>query len=389
MTGAQTTLDESIRRHESYARLDPLNAALQSKLGELCHAAGRFEEAAAAYERCIEIAPTDVRSRSRLAGVLLSLHRFERAEALLTALREQGEDDPALLHNLGLAVYQQKRWAEATTLFAEALERGLQAPSNFAYLARSLHHDGLTDEAIEACSRWHEMAPSLQTRSYLALLYADNGQTEDGVGLAQEALAEDPEDVDANVVMGLWSVEQQEPEEALRHCEQALRTEPENGRAWLGVGLVRLHQQAYGPAIDALTHAVRIHPDNPGINVTLGWARLVSQDHAGAEAVFRQAIEVDGRFAESHGGLATALAYQGRLDEAEVAITRAKRLDPTSMGADIARTVVLASRGEQRAGTDVFASMLDRAPQPGGRTLREHLQVYATRGRLPTDGEKP
>jgi tetratricopeptide (TPR) repeat protein len=370
----------AIARHEQYVRLDPHNTLLQFKLGELYHDAGRFEDAAAAFAHCLNAAPQHVGARSRLAIALLGLHQFDRAEALLRTLLEEGYNDPALLHNLGLAVYQQRRWEEAAALFEAADQGGLNEPANLAYLARAWHHQGLTEEAIDACKRWHDMAPSKASRSYLALLYADDGHPESGVGLAQEALAEDPDDVDANVVMGLWSIEQQHTEDALRHCEQALRADAQNGRAWLGVGLARLHEQAHGPAIEALENAVRIHPDNPGINVTLGWARLVTSDFAGAQKVFEQAIQVESRFAESHGGLAVALAYQGQLDRAEAAIRIAKRLDPTSMGADIAKTVVLASHGDVQAGSAVFSRMLDRAPQQGGRTLRQHLQTYALRG---------
>ena len=373
--------DTAIQRHEAYARMDPGNAPLQLKLAGLYHGAGRFEEAAAACERCIAAEPGHSGARARLALSLIALHRFTEAEQWLRGLIDEGRASGALHHNLGLALYQQRRWEEAAASFRAAEAAGLTVPSNMAYLARALHHLGDTEEAITAARRWHEADPDTASKSYLALLYADDGRTAEGVGLAGEALDRDPADVDANVVMGLWSVEQQDAEAASRHCEQALAGEPDNGRAWLGLGLARLHQGRHEAAIDALSRAVRIHPDNPGINVTLGWARLVSQDFEGAEAVFRRAIEVDARFAESHGGLATSLAYQGRAKEAERAIQIAKRLDPTSMGADIALTVVLAGKGEQQAGTDVFARMLDRAPVTGGRSLRQHLQTYAARGR--------
>lgn len=384
MTNHPTATDpaaEAIARHEAYARLDPGNAPLQLRLAELYHGAGRFEEALAACESCLAAAPGLAAARSRQAIALIALHRFAEAEALLRGLIEEGQEGGALHHNLGLALYQQRRWEDAAACFRHADEAGLAAPANMAYLARALHHLGDTEDAIAAARRWHDAAPDTASKSYLALLYADDGRTSEGVGLAGEALAGNPEDVDANVVMGLWSVEQQDDEAAVRHCERALAGEPDNGRAWLGLGLVRLHQGSHDAAIDALSRAVRIHPDNPGINVTLGWARLVSRDFEGAEAVFRRAIEVDSRFAESHGGLATSLAYQGRTKEAERAIQIAKRLDPTSMGADIALTVVLAGKGEQQAGTDVFARMLDRAPVTGGRTLRQHLRTYAARGR--------
>jgi tetratricopeptide (TPR) repeat protein len=377
-------IDQAIERHESYVKLDPGNAPLQLKLGELYFDAGRFEDAAAAFEGCLKAEPGHPVARSRCAGAFLALHRFGEAEQLLRGLLDEGHDDAALHHNLGLALYQQRLWEASAACFQAASEAGLDVPANLLYFARSLHHQGLTEEAIAVARRWHAQSPSQASSSYLALLYADDGRVDEGIDLARDALTQDAGDVDANVVAGWWSIEQQDTEAAMRHCEQALQREPDNGRAWLGIGLAHLHAAAHDDAIHALNRAVAIHPDNPGINVTLGWAKLVSRDFTGSEAVFRRAIEVDGRFAESHGGLATALAYQGRIKEAETSIQRAKRLDATSMGADIALTVVLAEKGQQQAGTDVFARMLERAPVAGGRTLRQHLQTYATRGQPAT-----
>ena len=88
-----------------------------------------FNVSFATKDLFIMIAETDnVRVRSRWASALLALHRFDEAEQMLRALVDQGDADPALLHNLGLAVYQQRRWIEAADLFAKADAAGLQSP---------------------------------------------------------------------------------------------------------------------------------------------------------------------------------------------------------------------------------------------------------------------
>lgn len=369
-------LAQAIARHERYAEFDPGNTALQLALGDLYRQAGRLDAAQACYRRCLEADPAGSAARSRLAAVELALHRFTEAEALLRPLLESGDRSPALLHNLGLALHQQQRYEEAAGLFAEAAEAGIALPANEAWLARALHHLGRMQEACQAARRWLDLDGSREARSYLALLYADDGDTESGLGLAREVLAEDPDDVDANVVAGIWSMEQQRSDAARTHYASALRREDGNGRAWLGMGLVHLYEQEYRQAVEALGKAAAIHPDNAGIVATLGWATLVAGDPAGARAVFERAIEVEPNLAESHGGRAAALVWLGDLDGAQHGIRVAKRLDAASMGADIAKTMLLSAQGRQDDAADTFARMLERRPAVHMEPMAEQLRLY-------------
>ena len=376
---SQQELEQAIQRYEKYAQADAGNVLLQLNLGDLYHQAGRFDDAIARYEQCISQEPHNKVARSRLASVMISQHRFADAEKALRDVMASGESDAALIHNLGLALYYQERWEEARQCFQDAAVRGLNVPVNFAYLARTLHQLGLMPEAIEAGQRWMALAKDARSKSYLALLYMDDNDIAKGHELAADVLRESPDDVDANVVAGAYSMERQEAQDARARFETALRYDKENGRAWLGLGLVHLYDQEHTQAIEALENAARIFPDNPGIVVTLGWAKLIAKDAAGAERVFEQALRVDRNFSESHGGLAAALAFQGKLDRAQEEINLAKRLDPRSFGADIAKTALLASQGNQQAASDVFARMLERSPQQGVAPLIEQLKIYATK----------
>lgn len=377
--GIPQELQQAIERHEQYVKVDSNNALLWVNLGDLYHQAGRFEEAIASYERCLIQKPDHAPARSRIASVMISQHRFADAEKVLREIIQQGGSDGALLHNLGLTLYYQQRWDDARDCFAQAAELGLKAPTNYAYLARTFHHLGQMTEAIEAGQKWVDVANDAKSKSYLALLHMDDGNTEGGRVLALEVLAQNPEDVDANVVAGASSMEHQQAVEARNHFETALKHDKENGRAWLGLGLVHLYDQENEKAIEALENAERIFPDNPGIVVTLGWAKIIAKDPVGAEVVFERALRVDRNFSESHGGLAAALAFQRKLDRAEEEIKLAKRLDPASFGADIAKTAVLAVQGQQQNATDVFGKMLERAPKEGVLPLIEQLKIYTTK----------
>ncbi len=310
---------------------------------------------------------------------MISQHRFTDAEEQLRALIDGGDRDASLLHNLGLALYFQHRFEEARQCFAAAAEGGLEVPSNFAYLARSLHHLGEIELAIAAGERWLATASGGESTSYLALLHLDAGNMQTASRLGIEALEQDATNVDANVVVGSTSMEHQDADRARKCFEIALQRDQDNGRAWLGMGLVHLYDQEPQQAVQALTAATQIYPGNAGMAVTLGWAHIVANDAIGAEHAFNNALAVDHTFAESHAGLAAALALQGKLDRARESLVIARRLERHSIGADIAESFLRSAEGEEQQAADIFAHMLKKSPRKGVPPLIEQLRLYSSK----------
>lgn len=370
-------LQQAIQRHESYVKVDPDNLPLRLTLGDLYHRAGRFDEATASYEQYLLRKPGDTIARGRMASVLISQHRFAEAEQSFRALIEGGDSHVSLAYNLGLALYCQHRWEEAYKFFSEAIAGGVVTPEAFAYLARTSHHLGLMTEAIEAGLRWAELAQDAKSKSYLALLYLDNDDTESANQLAHQVLAHNPDDLDANVVAGTGAARNHDIELARKHFETVLRQDRENGRAWLGLGTVQFYQQEHANAIESFGHAARIFSDNPGVIVLLGWAKLMAKDPAGAEEVFERALRVGRMAPEAHGGLASALAFQGKLERAEHEIKLARRLDPNGFGADFAESTILALQGQTKEAADLIDRAVQRSPREGVLPLIEHLRMYA------------
>jgi tetratricopeptide (TPR) repeat protein len=238
---------------------------------------------------------------------------------------------------------------------------------------------GQMPAAIEAARRWVALSPESKSLGYLALLYMDNNDAESAREAALRALADDPENADANVVHGMALTEKQEVGQARRHFETALHQEPLNGRAWLGLGLSYLYEADYDKAIEALRKAARIYPGNPGTIVALGWAELSARDPAAAQQTFEQAIRVDRNFGESHGGLAAALAMQQKIDEAQAEILIAQRLDRRGFGAEFARSAIMAIQGNQQGAVSALTRLLDQTPPNSLVPLIEQLRIYAAK----------
>lgn len=371
---AQT--EQQIDQYESYAEADPDNYLIWLKLGDLHHNVSQFERAAACYERCLTLSPDNAVVRGRLASLLISQHRFAEAEAQLRAVLESGEADPALIHNLGLTLFYQKRWPEAESRFRKALDAGLHSPSTLSYLCRTLHHQARLDDAISICQDWIAATNSSDSHAYLALLEMDRGNMAQAQALAAKVLATSPEDVNAANVLGSAALERQEIDKAAEHFRRAVGHESDNGRSWLGLGLTQLYRGQHDEAITSLERATQLMPTSSGTVVALGWAHVSKHDFTRAEREFRRAIEVDRNFAETHGGLAVALAFQRKHEEAKTAAQRARRLDPNGFGAAFAHTILMTARGQEERATAMLSELLQRPPAPGHKPLIEQIQQY-------------
>ena len=381
-------LEVAIGRFESYTKTDPDNHLLWLELGDLHHRLSHFDEALDSFGQALRLSPGLPAARSRIALVRISQHQFEEAERELKQLVDEGNQDPALLHNLGLALYFQERWQDAQPYFEAAGDAGLTAPSNYAYLARCLHYAGQMDKAIDAGRQWVAAGADPASNGYLALLEMDNGNRAEASKLAARALEADPNNADAAIVAGTAAMEQQDSQAAGAHFSAVIESNPQSGRAWLGLGLTHLYNQQPAQGIEALKKAQRFMPGNSGTIVALGWAKLSQQDFTGAEQSFREAIEADRAFAEAHGGLASALVFQRRFEDAKTAMLIADRLDRKNFGSVYARSIMLKLEGRSELASRLVAGALDRPLEGSDKSLTEHIRIFAEQTSK-TPGGKP
>ena len=372
----------AIERHESYLRADPDNTTLRVALADLYHRAGRFDDALACLQPCLERAPAHAVARARVASVLISQQRFSEAEALLAPLtRETG--DGALLHNLGIAQYQQRRFADARTSFERAgtalaaTDAAAQA-ANARWLTLACHHLGDTAAALESGRRWAERGGD-EAAGYLALVEMDHGDMAAAHQRAASVLARDPGNSNAAIVEAMWATETQEFDTAQSLFEGVAGHEQDNPRAWVGIGLGHLLQERHAAAIEAFETAARLLPGHAQTLTTLGWGRYVARDLAGAERAFRQAIAANRGFAEAHGGLALTLVVLQRYAEARRATRIALRLNPQGFGAVYAHGALMAIDGKRAQGEAEIAQALQRPIMADGRSLMNHLQMHLRR----------
>ncbi len=371
------SLQNQIQRYEAFIKEDPKNTLIWVSVGDLYHRSGDFDKAQACFEKVLQLDPNDPIAHGRLANVAISQHDFRKAEDIIKTLPDHTQDK-ALLNNLGLALCHQEKWEEARDTLSKSFEQGVVAEEldYFKYLIYSYHHCDQMNEALEAVRAWYQMDNTTSTRGLISLIEMDLGDVDNARKHATEVLNDDAENTDAHTVIGYWQAEQQEIDEARRHFQKVIDANPNNERGWQGLGLAFMYDQNFDEARKCFLKYKAIDPDHVTNYVLLGWNEMAAQNPKDAEAYFRQAIDTDRTFGEAHGGLASALAMQFKLDEARGHIEKARGLDSEGFGATYAHSVSLHLQGKKEMGTKVFAKMLERTPEGSDKPLLENFRTF-------------
>lgn len=370
------TLALEIKRFEAYIQADPKNTMLWINLGDRHHQAGHIDEALACFEKSLSFNEDNMVARGRLASILITQHRFQEAEKILRQIIQQQGADIAIQHNLGLSLFYQSKFDEAFNTFSQARTAGLRTPKNLAYMVFALHKQNKTGEALELAEQWSQESPGHQTDGYISMIELDHGDMTTARTRATEVLKIQPDNPDANTVLGTWYTENQQIDKAEEHYNLVVKAEPNNPRGWQGLGLVHLYNQNYAESISALEKANNAMEGYPTNHLILGWAKLANMDIQGAEKSFRDALNANDNFAEAHGGLATALVYQNKLDEARIEIKKAIGLDAKGFGAVYAQSLTLQLRGKEQQATKVLAKVLQQAPTERSKPIINHIDDY-------------
>lgn len=367
---------QKVARFERYVAADANNPTLWIAFGDALHEAGMLERAEQAFLASIEHKGRADIAHGRLASVAITRSDFARAEQMLRELLGDERQDPALVFNLAMACYYQRKFEQALGLFEKLVEHDPHAVGARYYVISCLHNLLREQEAIERCRQYLSAAPHPKLRGYLALVQMDAGHMEDACEQARLTLAEEPDNTDAAAVLSTHCIETQQVEEAERLLKVLAAKEPNNVRGWQGLALTSLSRQQHDQAIEYLKQAIAVDVNNVGNYATLGWVHVTRHAHAEAEEIFRKGIDIDRTEAELHGGLAVSLVFQRRLQEAEGAIARARGLDRRCFGAAFARSVILQLKGKNEQATQIMARVLQSSTRDAGPTLLDGLVSY-------------
>ncbi len=416
----------AVRSLEKTVSLDPAHADAWRRLVVLYSQIQRDQSAKHAYGQARELAEVPEEERLALARALRKTGWIVEARALL---QESGEPQGVNEHlELGLlaleeddlsragqhlqaatadptrsdadADYQYGRVLESLGRPEEARELYRRALSKQPRLLRArfrlgslLLRTGNADEGrallrgYEPFRQWDRRVkllramvtsgtlPETDAREKIlewVTLLLEGGALQDVGPLINAALAKHPEDPNLRVAQARWLFQSRQPDKARAVVDRLLSLrEPPPDALWLSA---RLHvlENNLPEAIDAFHGVLAIDLDPPAALLKeLATALALNEQMDEAENYFDRALEKEPLLAGVHAGLGALLESTKRLAEAERSYRRALKIDPDLLAAQQLLGELLLQRGEAEEAAKLFRRSV--ILNPGAALLRRNF----------------
>lgn len=246
--------------------------------GDLYFADGKLEQAIAAYDRAIEIEPTNDVPHIRQSRILV----YTRDTAAALAQAEQ------------------------------AVRLNPTSPENLAYYCRALDWEAQYTAAYDACTCASELDPNYaEAYAFLSEVFSDQGDWFSAREVGQQAIDTNFQSMDAHHNMGYaWEV-QGRYAEAVKYYENAITLAPNLAPNYVAAGRVYYWQGDYERAADRFKRAIKLSPFDPVAYYQLGRTYYTEGDFISAFDALEQSIGVDPSYVSINPAGTSAWGYLG------------------------------------------------------------------------------
>lgn len=274
------------------------------------------------------------------AAAALGAGDVKRAEAELQAILQSAPNDVHALNLLAIVRVEQKRDADAETLFKQAIA----IQPDFAGA-----HAGL------------------------GLLYAQLGKNDLAIGPLQASLRLDPgrKDVQA-VLISVWrgqahdAAGHNELEKALALLIEARKLDPADADVQYEFGMVALRMSLLPDAVDAFRQTLKLRVDNPAALYGLGRAQISLSKFDDAQQAFERYVQLRPSDASGHYALGFSLQALQRSSDARAEYERSIALQPEQTESYFQLGLMELEAGDVDGAAKHFQHVLVRAPSHAG-----------------------
>jgi len=187
---------------------------------------GRAEEAEALARRVLTLAPDDHLAQCNLGSALYQQRKVAEAEAPLRRALKLKPDHIEAKYNLGLALNAQRRQAEADPLLRACVKHDSRSVHYLVALSETVRELSLGDEAYALAQRAYEIDPgSPEVMACYAAALREHNEHGAAADLLKEALTKQPNPLGWSMLAALYW-EMGVHDEARAAAEQALALDP-------------------------------------------------------------------------------------------------------------------------------------------------------------------
>jgi tetratricopeptide (TPR) repeat protein len=356
---------------------DPRNPNLLAEASDLALALGDYGQTRQLLDRALQDRPRDPYFRHRRTTLAIAERDWPTALSTGHALLKEGVTATPVRYNTGLAALHSGEPALAKEALGP-ISAAPDAPADTRHLyVRALHYLGELEGdggAIALAQAHLEQHPDDgEMAGLLSLLWLDAGDLEKARRWSAKALEQHAGSHEGLLAAGTVALGDEDEAKARETFDAAIKARPSSGRAWAGLGLASMLKLDLPAARRELEQAVGHMPNHIGTWHALAWCQLMQGDLEAAKLSFERSLAIDANFGETHGGLGSVAALQGRWDEAHRLAEIARRLDPASFSAKFVQLLELQRSGKGEAAGKLLERVLRGHPVPGGGTLADML----------------
>lgn len=274
---AAATIYRQLLQHRP-DQVDALHA-----LGVLSAQTGNYVAAVDLIRRAVTVSPMTADYHNDLG---LALHALGQRGAAITAYQRAVQLGPSFeaLSNLGAALLEEQRFAEAISALEQALVSKPDAANIQIQLGNALKAQGKRCAAISAYRRALAIQPGFEAYHQLATALHEEGESGEAVIMFRQALA----------------------------------MKPDSGEAYYNLGNALRASNKLTEALDAYQRAAQLTPDNVNAHNNLGLLLQARGDLDAAVTAYREALALNPDFADAHSNLLLCLHYRPDTDAAEL-----------------------------------------------------------------------
>src|SRR5437870_9024616 len=203
---AQGAHDKAQAHAEAALARDATNLQALHMLASVAVAAGRAEQAIELYERIVAVWPQETQAYFSMAMLLSGLKRYDEAEQTIRrGIAVSQTAAPTGYLYLGHILVEQKAWDRAVQAYRDALAINPSFEPAHLGLAATLEAKGDTAQAIAVLRKVLQEVNkgNRDARQRLVRLLLTQKAYEAALALLREAIQESPDDVDAQLRIGL------------------------------------------------------------------------------------------------------------------------------------------------------------------------------------------
>jgi protein O-GlcNAc transferase len=327
---------ESAARCERLLRARPMHAPAMELLGMARIGMGQLGEGVACLQYAAALEPDDASMLVRLGDVLMRCGEAARAAAAFSRALERSRPTPQLFYNLGAARQKAGDSAGAIESYRQCLRLDpgiVEAHNNLGTL---LDEAGRYEEAIECFRQALEYRPGyLRALTNLGKVQRQAGRAAEAVATLESALAAAPSHAAALANLAAALLDLGRVEEALSAGRRAVAADPRLAETHFNLGRALCLRGDREAALASLREATTLKPELADAQALLGQELLQEGKCPEAIGHLERALAANQGLADAHVLLGCALFRVERPQDALTSFGRALEIDPRHMRAHL------------------------------------------------------